>query len=55
MAKTGNLRDLGDSAPDMHNGACHELAAVIAFFRQADQLAREGRGATPIRGWSTSR
>ena len=41
--KTPGLRDLGHSAPYLHNGAADTLEAVIERYRQASLLARERR------------
>lgn len=41
--ETPGLRDLGHSDPFMHDGAVDSLAAVIGFYRDASDLARQGR------------
>lgn len=47
--KTPGLRDLGHSAPYMHNGQFDSLDDVIAFYRQTSAMARNGelRNAAP--------
>lgn len=40
--KTPGLRDLGHSAPYMHNGAFDSLDSVISFYVRSSQLAKEG-------------
>lgn len=47
--KTPSLRDLGDSAPYMHNGALDTLEDVAAFYAQTSTRARAGtlRNADP--------
>jgi len=41
--KTRVLRDLGDSAPYMHNGQFPDLIAAVQFYAQAGALARAGK------------
>lgn len=41
--KTPGLRDLGHSAPYMHNGAFDEIEDVLRFYAEAAHLARRGR------------
>ncbi len=40
--KTPGLRDLGHSAPYLHDGSRDDLAAVIAFYREVSERARTG-------------
>ncbi len=40
--KTPNLRDLGHSAPYMHNGQFDTLESVIAFYIEVSELAHTG-------------
>ncbi len=40
--KTPSLRDLGHSAPFMHNGQFDTLDDVLEFYREVSDLAREG-------------
>jgi hypothetical protein len=49
MFKTPGLRDLGHSAPYMHNGQLDTLENVIEFYRQTAGMARDGqlRNASP--------
>jgi cytochrome c peroxidase len=51
--KTPGLRDLGHSAPFMHNGQFDTLDDVLVFYREVSDLAREGKlrnGANQLRG-----
>lgn len=51
--KTPGLRDLGHSAPFMHNGQFDTLNDVLEFYRDMSDLAREGtlrNGADQLRG-----
>jgi len=51
--KTPGLRDLGHSAPFMHNGQFDTLDDVLAFYREMADLARAGtlrNGATQLQG-----
>lgn len=48
--KTAGLRDLGHSAPYMHNGQLDSLEAVIAFYIEAAEQARDGRLRNPAPG-----
>jgi cytochrome c peroxidase len=41
--KTPSLRDLGHSAPYLHNGAKDSLEAVLDFYRQFSAMARKGQ------------
>ncbi|MBH0181085.1 MAG: hypothetical protein HP490_05245 [Nitrospira sp.] len=41
--KTPGLRDLGHSAPYMHNGQFDRLEDVVAFYIDSANLARQGR------------
>lgn len=41
--KTPGLRDLGHSAPYMHNGQFDKLEDVVAFYIDSANLARQGR------------
>ena len=41
--KTPTLRDLGHSAPYMHNGQISDLHAVIGFYIASSRSSREGR------------
>ncbi len=41
--KTPGLRDLGHSAPFMHNGQFDTLDDVLEFYREMSDLAREGK------------
>jgi hypothetical protein len=43
LFKTPGLRDLGHSAPYMHNGSLDTLAEVISFYIDAAELAHAGR------------
>lgn len=45
--KTPGLRDLGHSAPYMHNGQLDTLQAVVGFYIDASEQAREGRLRNP--------
>ena len=45
--KTPGLRDLGHSGPYMHNGQIDSLEAVIAFYIEAAEQARDGRLRNP--------
>lgn len=47
--KTATLRDLGHSAPYLHNGSRDTLAEVVRFYQSAAALARAGqlRNAAP--------
>lgn len=45
--KTPGLRDLGHSAPYMHNGQLDSLEAVVEFYIEASEQAREGRLRNP--------
>ena len=47
--KTSGLRDLGHSAPYLHNGAKDTLEDVVKFYAASSALAREGalRNAAP--------
>lgn len=49
MFKTPGLRDLGHSAPYMHNGQFDSLEEVIEFYRETSELARKKqlRNASP--------
>lgn len=51
--KTPGLRDLGHSAPFMHNGQFDRVDDVLAFYREVSDLARAGQlrnGASQLRG-----
>jgi len=51
--KTPGLRDLGHSAPFMHNGQFDTLDDVLTFYRDVADLARAGElrnGATQLQG-----
>lgn len=51
--KTPGLRDLGHSAPYMHNGQFDTLEDVVGFYRGVSDLARAGtlrNGADQLRG-----
>ncbi|MBS0168128.1 hypothetical protein ACYX34_17775 [Nitrospira sp. CMX1] len=51
--KTPSLRDLGHSAPFMHNGQFDSLDDVLEFYQEVSDLARNGtlrNGATQLRG-----
>ncbi len=51
--KTPSLRDLGHSAPYMHNGQFDTLNDIITFYRDTSTLARAGtlrNGAPELRG-----
>jgi cytochrome c peroxidase len=51
--KTPGLRDLGHSAPFMHNGQFDTLDEVLDFYREMSDLARKGtlrNGAAQLRG-----
>jgi hypothetical protein len=51
--KTPGLRDLGHSAPFMHNGQFDTLDDVLEFYRDVSDFARAGtlrNGATQLRG-----
>ena len=51
--KTPGLRDLGHSAPFMHNGQFDTLDEVLNFYREMSDLARKGtlrNGAAQLRG-----
>ena len=51
--KTPGLRDLGHSAPFMHNGQFDSLDDVLEFYLEMSDLAREGtlrNGADQLRG-----
>lgn len=41
--KTPGLRDLGHSAPFMHNGQFDRLEQIVDFYREASDLRRAGR------------
>lgn len=43
LFKTPGLRDLGHSAPYMHNGQFDTLEEIINFYRQSSDLQRRGR------------
>jgi cytochrome c peroxidase len=45
--KTPGLRDLGHSAPYMHNGQLDTLEAVVDFYVNVSEQAREGRLRNP--------
>ncbi len=47
--KTAGLRDLGHSAPYLHNGSADTLADVVRFYQASSALARAGqlRNAAP--------
>ncbi|MEM4410024.1 MAG: hypothetical protein QXI19_14935, partial [Candidatus Caldarchaeum sp.] len=40
--KTPGLRDLGHSAPYMHNGAFDSLNSVVSFYIHSSRLAKDG-------------
>ena len=51
--KTPGLRDLGHSAPFMHNGQFDRVDDVLAFYREVSDLARDGQlrnGASQLQG-----
>lgn len=51
--KTPGLRDLGHSAPFMHNGQFDGIDDVLAFYLEVSDLARDGKlrnGASQLRG-----
>ena len=51
--KTPGLRDLGHSAPFMHNGQFDTLDEILDFYREMSDLARKGtlrNGAAQLRG-----
>ncbi len=51
--KTPGLRDLGHSAPFMHNGQFDTLDEILEFYREMSDLARKGilrNGAAQLRG-----
>ena len=51
--KTPGLRDLGHSAPFMHNGQFDTLEDVVRFYLEAAELARDGKlrnGAEQLQG-----
>ena len=51
--KTPGLRDLGHSAPFMHNGQFDTLEEIVTFYREVSDLARKGtlrNGAEQLRG-----
>jgi len=51
--KTPTLRDLGHSAPHMHNGQFNTLTDIITFYRDTSTLARAGtlrNGAPELQG-----
>lgn len=51
--KTPGLRDLGHSAPFMHNGQFNRVDDVLAFYREVSDLARAGQlrnGASQLQG-----
>ena len=51
--KTPSLRDLGHSSPFMHNGQFDRIEDVLEFYREASDLARNGKlrnGASQLRG-----
>lgn len=53
--KTPGLRDLGHSAPFMHNGQFDTLNNVLTFYRETAELARAGQlrnGAIQLQGIS---
>ncbi len=41
--KTPGLRDLGHSAPFMHNGQFDTLEQIVEFYREVSDLQRAGR------------
>lgn len=43
LFKTPGLRDLGHSAPYMHNGQLDTLEQIIGFYRGSSELQRSGR------------
>ncbi len=43
LFKTPGLRDLGHSAPYMHNGQLDTLEEIVNFYRQSSDLQRSGR------------
>jgi cytochrome c peroxidase len=45
--KTPSLRDLGHSAPYLHNGAKDTLEAVLDFYREFSAMARKGEVRNP--------
>ena len=51
--KTPGLRDLGHSAPYMHNGQFDRLNDIVQFYRDVSQQARAGslrNGASQLQG-----
>lgn len=55
--KTPGLRDLGHSAPYMHNGQFDTLTDVLALYRTVSDLSRAGElrnGASALRGLALS-
>jgi cytochrome c peroxidase len=51
--KTPGLRDLGHSAPYMHNGQFDTLDDIVKFYREVSDIARDGKlrnGADKLQG-----
>jgi hypothetical protein len=51
--KTPGLRDLGHSAPFMHNGQFDTLDDIVKFYREVSDIARDGKlrnGADKLQG-----